>query len=142
MAEKLTARIKKQINVPVEKVWAALTTPEQIKEYMFGTHTESTWEKGDSITYTGEWEGKQYKDGGTIADIIPNKLLHTTYFSSMSGLEDKPENYSNVIYELEDHNGITVLTVTQDNIDGEERKQHSEQNWDVILDSLKNLLED
>ena len=33
-----------------------------------------------------------------MIDIVSEKLLHTTYWSSMGGKEDKPENYNNVIY--------------------------------------------
>ena len=63
---------------------------------MFGTNAVSDWQKGSSITYEGEWEGKKYKDKGTIIDIVPEKLLHTTYWSSIGGKEDKPENYKAV----------------------------------------------
>jgi len=34
----------------------------------------------------------------------------------MSGIDDKPENYVTVTYELSDKDGKTTLTVTQENI--------------------------
>ncbi len=141
MAGKLTANISKEIQAPAEQVWKALTDPELIKQYMFGTNTVSDWKKGSTITYMGEWEGKQYKDSGTIVDIVPGKLLHTTYFSNLSGKEDIPENYANVIYALDDKGTKTILTITQDNIENEEHLQHTEQNWNMILDTMKNMLE-
>ena len=97
--------------------------------------------KGSPITYEGEWQGKKYKDKGTIIDIVPEKLLHTTYWSSMGGKEDKPDNYNNVIYELQPQNGKTLITISQDNIDNEEQLKHMEQNWATVLDGLKKLLE-
>lgn len=141
MSKKLISRSGITINAPAGKVWQALTDPAQIKQYLFGTNTVSDWKKGSPITYEGEWQGKKYKDKGTIIDIVPEKLLHTTYWSSMGGKEDKPENYNNVIYELQPQNGKTLITISQDNIDNEEQLKHMEQNWATVLDGLKKLLE-
>jgi uncharacterized protein YndB with AHSA1/START domain len=73
--------------------------------------------------------------------VIPEKFLETTYWSSMSGLPDLPENYKKVTYELTPENGATKLTLTQDNNSTEESKKHSEQNWEMVFDGLKKLLE-
>jgi hypothetical protein len=59
----------------------------------------------------------------------------------MSGKEDKPENYANVIYTLTEEDGKTRLTITQDNIDTEEARQHSISNWQMVLRTLKELAE-
>jgi len=141
MANKLSVKVSRDINAPVSKVWQALTDPALIKQYLFGTETSSDWKKGSPITYTGVWEGKSYKDKGKIVDIIPDRLLHTTYFSSMSGKEDKPENYANVIYEVKPSNGHSVITISQDNIENEEGVEHMKKNWGVVLDGMKKLLE-
>jgi len=105
MEQKLVSKSSTIINAPVNKVWEALTNPSLIKQYLFGTNTITDWKKGSPITYEGEWQGKSYKDKGVIVDIITEKLLHTTYWSSMSGKEDRPENYNNVLYEVEEQNG-------------------------------------
>jgi uncharacterized protein YndB with AHSA1/START domain len=141
MVNKLVFKKSIEINAPVSKVWQALVDPAQIKQYMFGTNTKSDWKKGSTITYSGEWNGKAYEDKGTIVDIIPEKLLHTTYFSYMSGKEDKPENYANVIYEVRPENGHTVFTVTQDNIENEAQLQHMGENWTMVADGLKKVAE-
>jgi hypothetical protein len=59
----------------------------------------------------------------------------------MSGTEDTPANYANVTYSLSGENGRTVLTITQDGVPTEESKKHSEQNWSMVLTTLKDLLE-
>ena len=123
------------------KVWKALTDPAQIKQYLYGTNTITDWKKGSSITYTGEWQGKTYTDKGTIVDIVPEKKLHTTYFSGLSQKEDKPENYANVIYELQPSGDGTDVTLTQDNIENEDQKKHMEQNWNKVLEGMKKLVE-
>ncbi len=142
MANKLTAKASISINVPVSKVWKALTDPAMIKEYLYGTNTTSDWKKGSSITYAGEWEGKSYEDKGMIVDIEPENLLHTTYYSPMSGKEDKPENYANVIYKISPDDGHSLITITQDNIDDEKQQQHMVENWSKVLESMKKLLEE
>ena len=141
MANKLTAKASININVPVSKVWKALTDPAMIREYLFGTNAVSAWQKGSSITYSGEWEGKPYEDKGVIIDIVPDRLLHTTYYSAMSGKEDLPENYANVIYKVSPDDGHSLLTITQDNIDDESQQQHMVENWGKVLESIKKLLE-
>jgi len=141
MGNKLSMEVSIVLNVSVNKVWQALTDPALIKEYMFGTNAESDWKKGSSITYSGLWEGKEYKDSGTIVEIIPEQLLHTTYYSPLSGKADVPENYANVIYEVKPEGNTTILTIKQDNLDDEKAKAYMESNWDAVLKSLKSLLE-
>ncbi|RYD78986.1 MAG: SRPBCC domain-containing protein [Sphingobacteriales bacterium] len=135
------AKASTTIHASADKVWEALTDPKQIKQYLFGTEAKSDWKKGSKITYSGEWEGKKYEDKGEIVEIIPQQILHTTYWSSMSGKEDKPENYNNVVYELSEMGDSTKLTITQDNNATEESAAHSEKNWNQVLESMKNLLE-
>jgi uncharacterized protein YndB with AHSA1/START domain len=45
------------INVPADKVWNALTNPEVIKQYMFGTTVVSDWKEG--IQLFGKASGKE-----------------------------------------------------------------------------------
>jgi uncharacterized protein YndB with AHSA1/START domain len=129
------------INASAENVWEALTDPEIIKEYFFGTHAQSSWKVGDPIHFSGEYNGKSYYDKGTILKSIPNKLLQYSYWSSMGGLEDKPENYANITYHISEEGGQTVLEVIQENIPDEKMKEHSEENWKKVLTNLKQLLE-
>jgi len=141
MQNKLIAKTEVNIAAPVSKVWQALTDPAMIKQYLFGTDTATDWKKGSSITYTGEWNGKPYTDKGEIINIVPEKLLHTTYLSGNSGKEDKPENYANVIYELKPEGSKTTVSIAQDNIENEAGLEHMKQNWGVVLDGMKKLLE-
>lgn len=141
MTDHLTATASITLNAPPERVWKALTNPAEIKQYLFGTDARSDFKKGSSIVYTGEWEGKRYEDKGKIIEAIPNALLHTTYFSSMSGKEDRPENYANVYYRLEPTGKQTVLTITQDNNTDEKSRDHSQANWNMVLQSLKKVVE-
>ena len=141
MKNNIIAKVNISINAPVSKVWDALTKPEIIKQYFFGTDAKSDWKVGSPVTFKGEWEGKSYDDKGTVTANEPNRLLSYSYWSSTSGKEDKPENYANVTYELSQRNNVTDLTITQDNIADEKTKEHSVQNWKSVLNDLKKLLE-
>jgi uncharacterized protein YndB with AHSA1/START domain len=141
MNKTLIAQATITVNAPTSKVWDALTKPDLIKQYLFGTKVTTDWQVGSPITYTGQWEGKTYEDKGKILQIEPGKLLVSTFWSSLSGLPDAPENYKTVRYELSAEGGGTRLTITQDNNDTLEEANHSEQNWKMVLDGMKKLLE-
>ena len=141
MNNKFTAEATSTINVPASKVWDALTKPELIKQYLFGTEVNTDWQVGSPITYMGVWEGKPYKDKGKILQIEPEKLLVSTFWSSLAGLPDIPENYKTVHYELSPESGGTKLTITQDNNADRAEADHSAQNWNTVMDGMKKLLE-
>jgi uncharacterized protein YndB with AHSA1/START domain len=142
MGKNLEAKASITIQSDADEVWDALTNPDKIKQYFFGTNAISDWKKGSSIRFTGEWEGKTYEDKGTILDARPGELLRYTYWSSMGKLEDKPENYATVTYELVPAGTETTLNITQDNIANEEGREHSEKNWQWILSELKKFIEE
>jgi uncharacterized protein YndB with AHSA1/START domain len=141
MNETFTAKASIEIDALVATVWKALVDPVMIKKYLFGTEAISDWKVGSTITYKGIWQGRPYEDKGTILELIPDSLLKSTYWSGMSGLEDKPENYNTVTYALSEKKGRAILTVTQDNNPTKESAAHSESNWGVVLKSLKELVE-
>ncbi len=141
MKSDIIAHAKVQIEAPVSQVWDALTKPELVKKYFFGTDLHTDWKEGGEIRFTGEHEGKTYEDKGTILTVVPNQLIRFTHWSSMSGIEDKPENYVNVTYELAGDGETTFVRVTQENVPDVRTKKHSEENWCKVLKGLKDLLE-
>jgi uncharacterized protein YndB with AHSA1/START domain len=128
------------IDAPVEKVWQALTEPELIKQYMFGTNVTTDWQVGSPITYAGEWEGKPYVDKGQILEFEPNKRLVSTFWSALSGTPDQPENYQTVRYELTPQGSVTRLMVSQDNLASDEMARDYSKNWEMVLEGIKTLL--
>ena len=141
MNKKFTANASININVPTSKVWDALTKPELIKQYLFGTEVTTDWQVGSPITYNGVWEGKPYEDKGKILQVEQGRLLVSTFWSSLAGLPDAPENYQTVSYELSTEDGKTKLVLTQDNNNTQEEASHAEQNWKMVLEGMKKLLE-
>lgn len=141
MTEELTATASVDIHAPAQTVWNALTDPEKIRQYLFGTHAECDWRVGSPITYSGEWEGKAYVDKGVILESVPGERLVMTYWSSFSGVADMPENYQKITYRLQPIAGATRLTVVQENHRSREARAHSQQNWRLVLDALKKIVE-
>ena len=142
MKSEITANAIINIKATASEVWRALTVPELIKQYFFGTEAISDWQEGSPIVFKGEWEGKSYEDKGIILIVEPDKLFRYNYWSSTSGIEDHPENYMVVTYELFEEGGVTTLTLTQENIPDEERKVHSEQSWRMVMNGMKEMLEE
>ena len=130
-----------EIDAPPEKVWRALTDPELIKKYMFGSEVRTDWKPGSPITWKGEFEGRPYEDKGEIISVEPYQRLEVTHFSPVTGQEDRPENYHRVRYDLKPANGGTSLRLTQDNSSSAEEAEHSGANWQMMLDGLKKVVE-
>src|ERR1700759_5257499 len=100
MSEKLSVVSSISINASADKVWDALTNPEQTKKYMFGCEAISDWTVGSSLLWKGIYAGKEVVFvKGIILQIEPGKFLKYTVIDPNSEMEDIPENYLNVLYE-------------------------------------------
>ena len=73
-----------------ERVWAALTEPEQIAAYMQGSRVESTWQVGSPITWNGEYDGRPYQDKGEVLTYDEPHVLSVTHYSPMMGQPVRP----------------------------------------------------
>ena len=129
------------IDAPRAKVWHALTDPATIAKYMFGAKVESDWREGRTITWKGEWKGKPYEDKGKILKMKPEQTLQYSHYSPMSGAPDVPESYHTVTIDLSGKGDRTDVTLTQDNNASDAEREHSEQNWTTMLQSLKKVVE-
>ena len=129
------------IKAPVERVWRAITTPSDMKQWFFGVDTEADWRPGGTLVHRGEYQGKPYIDKGEILEFeAPRRLVHT-HWSDVSGLPDSPEHYQEVAWDLADRDGSTELTITERNLPSADAAKTSEQGWKGALQSLKEMLE-
>ena len=53
MKNSISAKVNISINAPVSAVWDALTKPEIIKQYFFGTEAKSDWKVGSLMKIRG-----------------------------------------------------------------------------------------
>ena len=95
-----------KISAPIAKVWDALTNPEQTKKYMFGCETVSDWQKGSTLVWKMNYEGKEFIPvKGSILEIEPEKhLAYTVIDPHNPNIPDIPENYLTVTYDLIEEN--------------------------------------
>ncbi len=137
------------INGTVAQVWDALTNPEQTKKYMFGCETVSDWKVGSTLLWKMEYEGKELiAVKGNIVEIKPNELLAYTTIDPESEVEDIPENYLTVRYQLTREKDQTLLVVSQGDYaivaDGKRRYEEAYnegEGWNPILVEIKKLVE-
>jgi uncharacterized protein YndB with AHSA1/START domain len=137
----LTATAATQIAASTSDVWSALTRPDAIRHYMFGTNVRSTWKIGDTITWSGEMNGRKYKDKGEILAIDPERKLSYSHYSPLSGKPDEPESYHTVTIRLSGSEGSTHVTLTQDRNPDAKSRSESEKNWNTMLSGLKRYVE-
>lgn len=130
-----------KIKSPAAKVWDALINPDIIRQYLFGTNAISDWEEGSTLIFRGEWQGHQYEDKGIITKLEEEKVFQYTYWSGFTGLEDKPENYSEVTFSLSEWGGTTELKLRQIGFVDKNALEHSKKNWDNVLKHIKEIVE-
>ena len=128
------------IHAPVEAVWDAIVNPVIVKQYLFGTDMETSWEVGSPIFFRGVWEGKTYEDKGVIQTFVPTHSLSYTYRSSMDETPDLPENYHLVTFQVDPRDAGVELSITQ-TVATEEKAEHSTKQWNTVLCEIKNILE-
>jgi len=129
------------ISAPRSAVWKAITDPNLVERYFFGTRLSTDWTVGSDLTFRGEWNGQAYEDRGTVLSFEPERSLSFNYWSSFSGTEDVPERRQIVRYDLQESEGLVAVTLEQSNIDTQERADHSKENWKTVLSGLKTLVE-
>ena len=137
MPDSKTATASITLPHPPQKVWDALTRPEIVKQWMFGTEMAGDLEPGGTVFYRGEWSGAPYEDRGAIIEIDPPRRLKMNFHSSVSGLPDIPESWQPITYALEEQGDGTRLTVIHENTADAES---SEKTWVATLEGLKGVL--
>ena len=127
------------IRTTAEKLWSALTDPEQMKEYWFGMHIKTEWKTG------AEWQmvfpDGRVADTGEILDVERPKRIQLKWQNEFKP-ELKAEGFTVCTLEIEPVGAAVKLTVTH-TIERAESKfmQAVSGGWPKILSNLKSLLE-
>lgn len=141
MDKTLEISVSVNIQAPASKVWRTLTDPALIEQYLFGTQAVSDWKEDSPLFFKGEWEGTKYEDKGVILTFEKDKLFQYSYWSSFSGLEDTPENYSVVTNILSESNDETILMIVQQGFKDQTSMDHTLENWKSVLTKIKSIAE-
>src|ERR1700744_5127585 len=102
------------IKATQQKVWASLTQPDLVKLWQYGSDLQTNWEVGSTIKFVTKWEDKIFEQWGTVLEFTPTTKLRYSLFAPRPDLDDKPENYFEMIYTLTTENGQTKLEIIQE----------------------------
>jgi uncharacterized protein YndB with AHSA1/START domain len=102
------------ILAPASKVWRALTVPDLVKQWQYGSDLLTTWEPGTAIIFRNEWNGQIFEQKGTVLEFIPESRLKYSLFFPRPDLQDIPENHFIMTYELTGSGGGTSVLIRQE----------------------------
>ena len=137
----LIAKSSVQINTTIDEAWKALVNPEIVEKYMLGSQQLSDWQKGSSIIWKKDFNGRKFVDKGEILEITPPKSLKYTHYSPASGNPDAPENYQTVSVALKENAKGTTIELRSDNNASEKEKEITEQIWAYYFQGLKIIMD-
>ncbi|MDF2442181.1 MAG: hypothetical protein JWR01_384 [Subtercola sp.] len=127
------------IRTPSERVWDVLTATGSNPDIMFGADIQSEWTEGSAITWTGEYKGTEFRDTGTVVEVVRPERLVYTHFSPLSGGEDTPANHHTITVTLASVAEGTRVTLAQDKNGTPEAAADSEENWMLMLRGLRTV---
>jgi uncharacterized protein YndB with AHSA1/START domain len=126
------------------KVWAALTNPDQMKQWMAEPGMKidimTNWRVGQPILVNG-FHHVNFENKGTVLQYEVDSILQYTHLSSISRLPNESKNYSVITFSLtpiEDH---TLLKFKIDNFPTEAIFKHLDFYWRTTPEILKNFIE-
>src|SRR6202161_4727955 len=140
-ANNLIAKSSIQINNTVDEAWKALVNPEIVAKYMLGSQQVSDWQKGSSIIWKKDFNGRKFEDKGVILKITPRKSLKYTHYSPASGKPDAPENYQTVSVTLQENAKGTTIELSSDNNVSKKEKEITEKIWAYYFQGLKIIMD-
>ena len=127
------------IHAPAERVFEALTNPEQIVRWwgiegrFQATHVES------DLRPSGRWRmcgtrmnGRRFVVQGTYREVVRPHVLVFTWLPDWQ--EDRRETL--VRFELAEHDGITTVRLTHSGFSTDTSRQ-AHQGWPQLLDRLR-----
>ena len=102
------------MRAPARKVWLAVTEPDLVRQWQYGSDLLTTWEPGTPIVFRNEWNGQVFEQKGTVLEFVPEVRLKYSLFFPRPDLQDVPEHYFFMTYELTERDGLTSLLIRQD----------------------------
>lgn len=129
------------VKAPIQKVWDALTQPEQVKRWQYGSDLITDWKVGSDIRFRTAWEDKVFEQWGKILEIKTGKLIKYSLFAPRPDLADKPENYFIMNYVLTEENSHVKLEIIQEDNRAGAVQEEPQGEENPILKGLKTLIE-
>ena len=140
-AEKTSLEIKRSINAPRDRVYAAWTEPAQLKEW-FGPENVRTRNFTADARVGGKYrwdlineEGEDMTISGEYRELIPGKKI---VFTWKWDDDEAWKNTSSVVtLELSDRDGGTELRLIHEKLPSEESRDRHNEGWNSVIDRLE-----
>jgi len=126
-----------EIATTPERLWQALTDPEQTRKYFHGALSRSDWTVGSRWTSESE-EGEVYLDGEILEIDPPRRLVHTfRVVHEPTAAAEAPSKVEWQITQVGDKCRLTMVHTGR----GPATREYTSGGWETILGGLKELLE-
>jgi uncharacterized protein YndB with AHSA1/START domain len=126
------------IKTTPERLWEAITDPEQRAKYNFGVGVESDWSNGSHYTSVHPRAGISIAEGENLEVDPPRRLVQS--MTALWSDDVKSEGTSRVTWEIEPVEDSCRLTVTHDQLrEGANNELYG--GWPMILSGLKTYVE-
>jgi uncharacterized protein YndB with AHSA1/START domain len=126
------------IKTTPDRLWEAITDPEQRAQYSFGVRTSSDWTAGSRYEAVHPGASFRVAEGENMEVEPPRRLVQS--FNALWSDDVKAEGTSRVTWEIEPIGDSCRLTVTHDQLrEGANDELYG--GWPMILSGLKTLLE-
>jgi uncharacterized protein YndB with AHSA1/START domain len=130
------------IKATPERIWEAITSPEMVEKYFFGTRMDAPLTVvGSRVKSWSPDHATLWTDNEVLEADPPRRLVHT--WRSLYDSELVSEEDSRVTWEIEPQDaGYSKLTVVHDQLEGAPRTAASVSGgWMLIISGLKTLVE-
>jgi uncharacterized protein YndB with AHSA1/START domain len=138
-ATKPSLTLKRRINAPPAKVFAAFTEPQTIARW-FGpqgvqkVEAETDLRIGGRYRIVGHMANDTHEVGGVYREIVPDeKLVYTWAWKST------PERESLVTLQFKPDGAGTLLTLTHEQFFDDDARDRHQHGWSGALDKLEKL---
>jgi uncharacterized protein YndB with AHSA1/START domain len=130
--------LKRRLNAPPAKVYAAWTDPTQIKRWFGPTQVETLSAVAD-VRVDGRYrivmrgsDGEEHDVSGVYREVVPNEKLVFTW-----AWRTTPERESLVTVTLKADGSGTILTLTHEQFFDEPARDRHQSGWTGALDKLE-----
>lgn len=145
MQQNPRVEIKRTINAPPERVYAAWTDPEQLRQW-FGPDCSQTRNLAADVCVGGRFrwdliscDGKEVTVEGEYRELEPNRRIVFTWQNP--GDPDWKEQVSIVTVELAGCENGTELRLTHVQLPSEASRARHKQGWDSVIEHLQQFVD-
>jgi uncharacterized protein YndB with AHSA1/START domain len=141
VVQKPSLTLKRRLNAPAEKVYAAWTQPEQIIQWFGPSDTSKVLRAETDVRVGGRYtlafrtdDGEEHQVSGTYREVRPNERLQFTW-----AWRSTPERESLVTVSIKPDGDGSILTLMHEQFFDEAARDRHEWGWTGTLNKLEKL---